>query len=316
MTEQQKVLVFKIDRLNTHNGPGYRTVIYFKGCPLHCTWCHNPEGISPRKEIWWHPAKCIGCGQCVETCPNHALSQTSRGIQVNREKCQGCYRCAEICPSGAIEKIGIEYSIDELIRIIKKDQLYFESSGGGVTVTGGEPGLHASFIAKLFGQCRASGISTALDTSGMFAISDFEKLLPQCDMLFLDIKHLNPEGSLTHTGMPVNKLQQVLECLCQHYQTSSSPKLEIRTPLIPGVTDGLDNLNEIANIINSLPVIPETWELCMFNDLCEDKYQKLGKNWIFNGAKHTQDDYRKLLDFKNEHWALPLKITGFIENKT
>jgi len=138
-----KGLIFKIDRMNTHNGPGFRTVIYFKGCPLHCTWCHNPEGISPKKEVWWNKAKCIGCGLCVEMCPTQALLLDERGITIDRQRCTGCQLCTTICPTGSMEKIGIEYSVHDLMKIILQDKFLFETSGGGITVTGGEPGSQA-----------------------------------------------------------------------------------------------------------------------------------------------------------------------------
>ncbi len=310
-----KALIFKIDRLNTHNGPGFRTVIYFKGCPLHCTWCHNPEGISPKKEVWFNASKCIGCGTCVEMCPVNAIELSENGITIDRNTCIGCQLCTVVCPSEAIEKIGEEQSVDELMRIILQDKYLFESSGGGVTVTGGEPGNHPDFVSELFKRCKEEGIHTAFDTSGMVSESALEKIIPFTDLVFLDIKTLDPEQSLKYTGLPIQKLMGTIEWL-NSFRTSHSsfPEIEIRTPLIPGITDDNENLFAIGQFIEHSLKQVKNWELCMFNDLCEDKYLRMGIKWALNDKTQNSVDYSRVLAIQNEFPALGIAVTGYISH--
>ena len=282
---KMKATIFKIERLNTHNGPGFRTVIYFKGCPLHCSWCHNPEGINNKKQVWVNDAKCIGCGTCVDSCPIVAINFTREKINIKQEVCTGCQSCAQVCPSQAIEIIGQDYTIDALMHIILQDKFLFEISGGGLTVTGGEPGLYANFVAKLFKQCKAHGIQTAFDTSGCISTRHLEKLVEVTDILFVDLKICDNEKSMQHTGLNTEQIKDNLKWL-QKQTINPNLQLEFRTPLVPGITDDLENLDTFARQV--LAVFPKSkWELCLFNDLCADKYQKLNLNWNFHNKKHT-----------------------------
>lgn len=308
-------LIFKIDRINTHNGPGFRTVIYFKGCPLHCTWCHNPEGISPKKEVWYNATKCIGCGTCVEMCPVNALELHENGIIINRKACIGCQLCSMVCPSEAIEKIGEEYSVDSLMKLILQDKFLFESSGGGITATGGEPGLQAGFITELFKRCREEGIHTAFDTSGMVPESALEKVAPYSDLVFLDIKTLDPEKSMKYTGMPVQKLQETIGLLNQFQKKHPKLEIEIRTPLIPGITDDTESLMNIGRFIQQELQSIKNWELCLFNDLCEDKYNKMSRKWELHGRTHNSADFNRFGKIQEEFENLNILIAGFLSKE-
>lgn len=304
--------IFKIDHMNTHNGSGFRTVVYFKGCPLHCTWCHNPEGISPQKEVWWNKAKCIGCGSCVNECPKAALSLTEKGIEINRKKCTGCQQCTDVCPSKALEKLGQDYSVDELMQIIRQDKFLFESSGGGVTATGGEPGMQADFVAALFKACQEEGIHTAFDTSGLIAESALEKIIPHTDLIFLDIKLLDEVKSKRYTGLSVEKLQETVSWINRFILKNGYPKIEIRTPLVPKITDTPENMDTIGKFIEKNVPLAQQWELCLFNDLCEDKYIRMGKTWNFSGKKHSSRDHQGFLTFANQS-PLETNVTGFVD---
>ena len=258
---------FKIERLNTHNGPGFRTVIFFKGCPLHCTWCHNPEGISARKQVWFHGAKCIGCQSCIDICPIDALTMDPLGINIDRMLCTGCYKCIDVCPSKALSQLGEDLTVDDLMQIILKDKGYFDSSWGGITVTGGEPGIYADFIADLFKRCRENGVQTAFDTSGAVPLHQLEHVLKKTDLLFLDLKIIDKERSKTYTGLDINAVMRSINWLKSFMlSNSNSPRLTIRTPLIPELTDTDSNLESIAKIIKDLgEELVECWELCEFN---------------------------------------------------
>jgi pyruvate formate lyase activating enzyme len=295
--------------MNSHNGPGFRTVIYFKGCPLHCTWCHNPEGIHFQKEVWFNPIKCIACGICVDNCPEKALELSNRGIIIDREICKGCQVCSEVCPSRAMKKIGESYSVNDLMKIIRQDINLFDESGGGITATGGEPGSQADFVAELFRQCRNENIHTAFDTSGIITISNLNKILPFVNMVFLDIKILDNDKSLLYTGLPLKNLYNTIRRLNVFQNENPNLRIEIRTPLIPEVNDDADSLMAIGELVyKSFSKIPG-WELCMFNDLCEDKYIRMGMQWKFKN-KYRSDEYIKLKKLQEK---LPVSsvITGF-----
>lgn len=313
-SEILKARIFKVDRLNTHNGPGYRTVVYFKGCPLACQWCHNPEGMQIRKEVWLLPSKCIKCGTCIVNCPNSALTFTSSALTIDKSKCTGCYTCVGVCPAKAIEKLGEDFTVEEIFEIVKKDKLFFETSGGGLTVTGGEPGLYYEFVSELFNKCREEGIQTAFDTSGSISERALEAIIPYADIVFMDIKILETESSIKHTGLNPEKMKDTLIWIKRYRQFNNSPILQIRTPLIPGLTDSDENLFSIGSFISKEYLnLVELWELCMFNDLCEDKYLKLNKEWIFKGNKYTKTDFRNFTNLKTLFQNLAIEITGFFE---
>jgi pyruvate formate lyase activating enzyme len=307
-----KALIFKIDRLNTHNGPGFRTVIFFKGCPLHCIWCHNPEGINRKKQIWYISSRCIGCGNCIEVCPEGALELSPKGIEIDPKKCNGCHKCVIACPSKALEKLGEDITTDNLMNIILKDKLYYESSGGGITVTGGEPGIYADFITELFRKCRQNGIQTAFDTSGGVPLNELEPVLWLTDLLFLDLKILDPEKSLIHTGLDVNKLMESVQWLKKFMQINPEVfRLFIRTPMIPDLTNTEKNITEIVELIDKIGEdLIDEWELCGFNNLCADKYAKLKQDWVFKDQNYSIDLNKLYFNLNSHFRKLKIVISG------
>lgn len=282
-------MVLEIQRMSTEDGPGLRTTVFLKGCPLACDWCHNPESISPAPQLVWQGTGCIGCGICMETCENNALSLTPTGITadgltaggmvINRDLCQGCGGCADQCPSLSITLLGETWTAQDLVHELAKDEAYFQSSQGGVTLSGGEATLQHKFAFEVLKGLQAQGIHTALDTCGMTSQGILEKLLAHTDLLLFDIKEMDEARHKAFTGSSnatiLENLRQ-LPLLLEKHPT----QLWIRTPIIPGATDLDDNIQAMGSfIVRHLKDKVSRWELCAFNTLGKDKYIRLGKTW-------------------------------------
>ena len=275
--------LLEIIRMSTEDGPGIRTTVFFKGCSLACSWCHNPESISAKPQIQWLATSCIGCGICVETCPEKALEKTEKGILINRTVCNGCGLCTEECPTTAMELLGRKWNVQNLADELVKDRAYFEPSGGGVTLSGGEAALQNDFCLSLLKELKSRGIQTALDTCGQVPQALLASLLPYVDILLYDIKEIETEKHKKFTGVGNEKILANAIFAANYKKTHLYPKtLWIRTPVIPGATDTAENIRGIGDFINAnLQGAIARWELCAFNNLCRDKYKRLGIVWPF-----------------------------------
>jgi pyruvate formate lyase activating enzyme len=286
MTDTTTGLILHLQRLSTEDGPGLRTTVFFKGCPLHCSWCHNPESISPKAEIQWLAVRCIGCNSCIEACVQNALTRSEDGILRDRALCTVCGACVEACPSGAMEILGASTHVEALADELCKDHAYFEKSGGGVTFSGGEPTLQPAFALALAQQLKARGVSLALDTCALCTRAALEELFPLIDIFLVDLKLIDPVEHQRWTGAPLEHILDNLKWLAEQIRTRALEKLLwIRTPLIPGATATQANLMGIsawlaANTGNAAA----RWELCAFNNLCRDKYTRLDQEWCFGAT--------------------------------
>lgn len=276
--------VLQIIRMSTEDGPGIRTTVFFKGCPLACAWCHNPESISPRPQVWWVGNRCIGCRTCLSACPDGALSLGGSGIEIDRDICTGCGTCAAQCPGMAIELLGTPWEVDPLVNEVVKDRAYFETSGGGVTVSGGEPVLQAPFVAPFLKALRRKGLHTALDTCGGATREALDQVLPYAAMVLFDVKLIDPEDHRRFTGQDNRRILENLVHVAEYVKSHVHPAaLWIRTPVIPGATDHAENIAGIGEFIaKQLSGAVDRWELCAFNNLCRDKYLRLGRDWPFD----------------------------------
>jgi len=287
-------LVLEIQRLSTDDGPGLRTTAFLKGCPLSCAWCHNPEGIEARPEPQWIGSRCIapvaadGCGACARACPRGALTRTADGVSViDRDNCDGCGRCAEACPGGAMELLGARMDARSLAAELLKDRAWWKRSDrGGVTLSGGEASAQGAFSREVFRLCRAAGAHTALDTSAFAAWEILEGLYAEADLVLYDLKEADPVRHRAFTGLGNELVLRNFERTAELMRRSPMPgTLWIRTPVIPGATAREENMFQLGRIIAEVaPPRLERWELCAFNRLCADKYERLGRDWAFAGS--------------------------------
>lgn len=278
----EKALLTQITPLSSHDGPGMRTTVFFKGCSLHCSWCHNPETISSSPDLMWIDRECIGCRICENSCLSEAIGFISKqGFCVDRQKCTKCFRCVGQCPSGALTKSGIGYFSDELIHEILKGEDLIRSMHGGVTFSGGEPALQADFIQPVSKALQEQKIHLALDTCGQVDFPAYEKLLPFMDLILFDIKEYDPEKHRQFTGVGNKKILENLYRIAEWIRRNNSfTRLWVRTPLVPGMTATEENIAGIGLLLSEqLADLVERWELCAFNNLCVSKYNQLGKNW-------------------------------------
>lgn len=284
MTETMpiKANLLEIQRMSTEDGPGIRTTVFLKGCSLQCSWCHNPESISSQKQLQWLQANCIGCQLCVEACPKQSLNYIDKQIIIDRNTCNACGICIEQCPTAALEILGQNITVDDIVHEVLKDKTYFEKSGGGVTVSGGEPTLQADFVAEFLKKMKENCIHTALDTCGLTNATAFEKILPYTDLLLYDIKEIDGKKHKEFTGSLNVKILNNLLTIWEWMNIHRKPKeLWIRTPIIPNTTDTEENISGIGNFLKENNIQPDRWELCAFNNLCNDKYLRLGGQWKF-----------------------------------
>jgi len=280
----------QIQRLSTEDGPGLRSTAFLKGCPLACAWCHNPEGLDTRPQTQWEGTRCIagattdGCGACLRACPRGALARENGEVVVDRARCAGCGACAEACPGGAMQVLGTRTTAAQLAHEILKDRAYFERSDrGGVTLSGGEASLQGAFALETLRLCRASGIHTALDTCGVASWETLRRLFAEADLVLYDLKESDPARHLAFTGLDNRIVFANLERTAALMREAPMPAaLWLRTPIIPGATDREENLLALGQRIAALaPPRLERWELCAFNNLCADKYRRLGRTWRY-----------------------------------
>lgn len=237
-------LILDIKGNSLDDGPGIRSVVFFKGCPLNCTWCQNPESQRTTAELSWDKEKCIGCGACVESCPEIALSENNPFF-IDRDLCNACFKCVDVCPSNALQQIGKIMDVEEVIQEVLRYKSFFETSGGGVTLSGGEPTLFMDFSAILLKRLKGEGIHTLLETCGFFEMDRFEKvLLPWVDTVYMDIKIIDQADHKKYCGVS-NVL--ILNNFLKLNQLAASGKISLlpRTPLIPNITDRRNSISEL-----------------------------------------------------------------------
>ncbi|HCE00322.1 MAG TPA: glycyl-radical enzyme activating protein [Armatimonadetes bacterium] len=262
--------VFNIQRFSVADGPGIRTTVFLKGCNLRCFWCHNPESWDAGRSIEVFPERCIGCGQCAEACEHGARFLEGGSLRFDRGLCQRCGACAEVCVADAIRSIGAERTAQEVLAEIERDAPFFLQSGGGVTISGGEPLLQPEFVLELLRGCSDRGIASAIDTAGHVAWPALSEAARSADLVLFDVKALDPELHRRGTGVSNSLILTNLERL-----GSGRTPIWIRVPLVPGFNDAESELSAIADFCSKLPAV-ERIEILGYHRLGEGKRGRLG----------------------------------------
>lgn len=269
--EIRRPLIIDVKRDSREDGPGIRSVVFFKGCPLRCVFCHNPEAQESGPELAFAVGRCIGCGACVDACPRMAID-LDRPSRIDRKRCDFCGQCALVCRGGALRVIGEYWPVEKLARLLLRDAPFYGHSGGGVTLSGGECTMFPDYVQSLLRRLKACGIHTTLETSGFFDYEVFaHKILPFLDLVLFDLKIINQEESLTYLGRSNKCILTNLRRLLAEDTVEVRP----RVPLIPGITDTHDNLNAVIEYLCGTPA--KSISLVPYNPLGAAMYKRLGQ---------------------------------------
>ena len=263
-------VVFNIQRFSVNDGPGIRTTVFLKGCPLHCSWCHNPESISLKREMMLRAERCIQCGDCMTVCKNGAVYRENDFFDIHRDHCARCGDCAAVCPADARVVVGNEMTVEEVMKETRKDLIFFQHSGGGVTFSGGEPLLQHEFLLALLTACRQEGIHTIVDTSGLTSVAILKSIADVTDLFLYDLKLLSDVKHQKFTGVSNRVILENLRLLDEW-----NKKVIVRMPLIPTINDDEENVRSLGSFIASLKTIQEI-HILPYHRSGIEKYQRMG----------------------------------------
>jgi len=277
--------IFNIQRFSVQDGPGIRTTIFMKGCPLACPWCSNPESGNAHPEVGHVDALCDGCGRCLPVCEPLAISLEGESVRIDRKLCDNCGRCVELCTPGALKMLGREISVEEALREIQKDRLYYRNSKGGVTASGGEPLRQPRFVTELFKRCREAEIHTALDTCGHAPREALQSVLEHTDLVLYDLKLIDDEA---HTRVLGASSRPILDNA--RFVARSAVPLIIRIPLIPGFTDTEENLRAVTRFIEDVGEGVRAIHVLPYHRFGLDKYRMLDLEYRLGDLKPPPEE--------------------------
>lgn len=297
-------LVLNIYRMTTHNGPGIRTLVQFKGCPLRCLWCSTPESQKTEPELAFYPAKCIRCGKCIPVCPENAITAANGAIVVDRLQCSSCGKCAECCPAEALKLLGEAMTVEEVLSEVVGDRIFYKHSGGGVTLTGGEPLMTPLFTGKLLRALKAEGINAGVDICGDVPWEDLEPLLPSVDFFLWDIKHMKPETHRKLTGASNDRILQNARAVSER-----GIPIYIRIPVIPGLNDSEENIRAACVFARGLPSLVEI-DLMPVHHLGKARYESLGRNYPIPDDLYVPENALQALKQMVQSYGIPCRIVA------
>ena len=269
--------IFEIQRFSIHDGPGIRTTVFLKGCPLKCRWCHNPEGISPKPHLSFLPGKCIGCGYCLKACRRHAHRVVDGKHVLDRSLCQVCGECTKECYAGALELVGRDVTVGEVLDEVMRDKPFYLTSGGGMTLSGGEPLMQMDFTEALLKGARDERLHCCVETSGFAEFSQFERILSLVDLFLYDIKDIDDERHMQYTGVHNDVILRNVKKLHDH-----GAKVRLRLPIVPGWNDRDDHFRGVADLAKSMPNL-DGIEIMPYHLLGTSKLDRMGfrrSEWI------------------------------------
>lgn len=296
--------IVNIQKYSIHDGPGIRTTVFLKGCPLGCWWCHNPESQSTKNEIMFFEQKCTGCGICVKRCPEGAITIKEMKPVIDEARCILCGNCADFCYNEAREYVGQKIGTMELFKEIQKDEIFYEESGGGVTFSGGEPLLQVDFLNEVLDICNRKNIHTALDTSGYTKWENIEKIVDKVDLFLYDFKLMDDEKHKKYIGVS-NKL--ILENLKK--LSLLGKRIFVRMPIIAGINDDNDHIDESIKFIKTLNNMEQV-NLIPYHSMGMDKYKRLNMDYKLSGREKPADEKMEELKEKFEKEGIKVKIGG------
>ncbi|MFX1512503.1 MAG: glycyl-radical enzyme activating protein [Promethearchaeota archaeon] len=280
-----KGLVFDIQRYSIHDGPGIRTIVFFKGCPLRCIWCQNPESLHRREEIGFNQIKCIDCGECEQICPTGAIKREEEFI-IDHMSCILCGKCVDNCFAEALVIFGKEMTVEEILEVVEKDRPFYERTNGGVTLSGGEPTIQIAFVHELLKESKRRGLSPVIETCGYFEWENFEPVLEYVDWILFDLKIMDREEHEKYCGVPNVKILKNAKKVAKYFDG-----IIFRIPVIPGITDKNKNIQEICQFLKEMGI--QKVQLIPYHKLGHDKYRILGKQPL---DTHIKKINRKKLD--------------------
>ncbi len=278
--------IFNIQKYSIHDGPGIRTTVFLKGCPLNCWWCHNPESQERQLQLVLWRDRCLGCGDCKRACPNNAVALQDGIPHIDKGRCLSCGVCAGACPTGAMEVVGKTVTTEYVIKEIEKDLIFYDQSGGGVTFSGGEPLMQPEFLEQLIRDCKSRDIHTAVDTSGYASWDVLSGMCGSIDLILYDIKHMDDQMHIKTTGVSNRVILDNLEKLSKVHNN-----IVIRVPLVPGINDDHENIVNMARFISSINV--REVNILPYHNTGMDKYGRLGKEYRL---PHTKEPAAQSLD--------------------
>ena len=303
MSGQESGIIFNIQRFSIHDGPGIRTTVFMKGCGMRCIWCHNPESWDSNTEIAYYADKCIGCGACINICPAkcHALSEADKSHVFDRQNCLICGKCADICYAETLRAIGKRMSVDEVFEEIIKDSIFYETSGGGVTLSGGEPLFQPKFAIEILKRCKKAGIHTCVETSGYAKPDILPDIIKYTDLFLFDIKETDIARHKEYTGVDNNLILKNLYAL-----DKNGAQIILRCPIIPNLNDREDHFEGIGRIANGLTNIQKI-EIEPYHSLGLSKAQAVGKITKYRETEITKKETsEKWVDAIRKYTAIPI----------
>ncbi len=295
----QRALIFNIQKFSIHDGPGIRTTIFFKGCPLVCQWCHNPESQSYHTEIMVNLDRCTQCGQCEQHCPQRAITQQYGKLVYDRDRCTGCGTCIDYCYKNVREVVGKEYTVSELMLEIEKDRSFYEHSGGGVTLSGGEVMMQIDFVEQLIKACKDCGISVVIDTCGYAPSENFLRIVNDVDLFLYDIKLMDPDLHYRYTGQNNTLILKNLQIL-----SDQGAKIDLRLPLIGDINTSNEEIQSVIDFASNLHIY--SIHLLPYHNIAKGKYHKLDVEYCGETFLIPSDERLQAISamFKNENYRI------------